>query len=252
MADPDAVKRAQKALRLGCEGGALRGDVPARGGRASRRSVSRRRRCCSELLRAELEVDDHTGRGGPAGGGRDAGAAAGARRGGAAGGGAPAAGGDAALHGAARGGVHPGEQLGRGAGVARAGAGAGAMADGRRSAGAGRGVLCVCRRCRRRRGCAGWRTWRSRRRTWSSCRGCRRARSRMAVRAGVRECHDQEMLRAGLPRGGDPQARCRSWRRRSWECPRARCPRTARGTLFIHLRCAVCGKEKLMVQSPVE
>jgi hypothetical protein len=29
-------------------------------------------------------------------------------------------------------------------------------------------------------------------------------------------------------------------------------PEDAEGDLFVHLRCAVCGKEKLLVQSPEE
>ena len=177
VTDPDAVKRAQNALRLGSKEAPFAvmylrevGVEPA-----FRFSAANALR---ELLRAELEVDDHTGAVDP----RVAGAMwelrSGAQRRGGARGGAPAARGDAALRGAARGGLHPGEQLGRGGGVARVGAGPGGDGGRRRPAGARRGVLRLCRRCRRRRDCAGWRTWRSRRRTWSSCRGCRRARSR--------------------------------------------------------------------------
>ena len=53
----------------------------------------------------------------------------------------------------------------------------------------------------------------------------------LAVRPGVpRVPRARDALAAGAQRRGDARRRCRRWRRRSWACRRARSPRTARTT----------------------
>ena len=66
-----------------------------------------------------------------------------------------------------------------------------------------------------------------------------------------RECHDREMLTLqAMQRRGGPAPRARSWRTTELGVPEGTVPEDAEGDLFVHLRCAVCGKEKLLVQSP--
>jgi hypothetical protein len=176
VTDPDAVKRAQTALRLGSKEAPFAvmylrevGVEPA-----FRFSAANALR---ELLRAELEVDDHTGAVDP----RVAGAMWELRL------------------------AHDAEEaLGRCAGGSRrrsSSSRSSRRGSPRRTTGtrpwsrtSRRWIWCrwrsetIDRRsarpsppmpgCRRRRDCAGWRTWRRRRRTWSSCRDCRRGRSR--------------------------------------------------------------------------
>ena len=65
-----------------------------------------------------------------------------------------------------------------------------------------------------------------------------------------RECHDREMLTLETLHSEDIPARVPELAQAELGVPPGTVPEDSEGDLFIHLRCAVCGKEKLIVQSP--
>jgi len=68
--------------------------------------------------------------------------------------------------------------------------------------------------------------------------------------AEFRECHDREMLTLETLHAEDIPARVPELAQVELGVTPGTVPEDSAGDLFIHLRCAVCGKEKLIVQSP--
>ena len=67
-----------------------------------------------------------------------------------------------------------------------------------------------------------------------------------------RECHDREMLTLQAMHAAEVPQRVAELAQTELGVPVGTVPEDAEGDLFVHLRCAVCGKEKLLVQSPEE
>src|SRR4029450_14091819 len=67
-----------------------------------------------------------------------------------------------------------------------------------------------------------------------------------------RECHDREMLTLQAFPAAEVPKRVPELAQTELGIPAGTVPEDSEGDLFIHLRCAVCGKEKLLVQSPEE
>jgi hypothetical protein len=67
-----------------------------------------------------------------------------------------------------------------------------------------------------------------------------------------RECHDREMLTLQAFPAEDVPKRVAELAQTELGVPAGSVPEDSEGDLFIHLRCPVCGKEKLLVQSPEE
>jgi hypothetical protein len=65
-----------------------------------------------------------------------------------------------------------------------------------------------------------------------------------------RECHDREMLTLQAMSAGEVPKRIAELAHAELGVAPGSVPEDSEGDLFIHLRCAVCGKEKLLVQSP--
>jgi hypothetical protein len=68
--------------------------------------------------------------------------------------------------------------------------------------------------------------------------------------AEFRECHDREMLTLETLHAEDVPNRVPELAQAELGVTPGTVPEDSEGDLFIHLRCAVCGKEKLIVQSP--
>lgn len=68
--------------------------------------------------------------------------------------------------------------------------------------------------------------------------------------AEFRECHDREMLTLETLHAEDVPTRVPELAQAELGVTPGTVPEDSEGDLFIHLRCAVCGKEKLIVQSP--
>ncbi|HSP81072.1 MAG TPA: pentapeptide repeat-containing protein, partial [Myxococcaceae bacterium] len=67
-----------------------------------------------------------------------------------------------------------------------------------------------------------------------------------------RECHDQEMNFIQSLRAEEIPAKVPALAREELGVPEGQVPEESEEDLFIHVRCGVCSKEKLIVQSPVE
>lgn len=68
----------------------------------------------------------------------------------------------------------------------------------------------------------------------------------------TRECHDREMGYVQSLRAGDIPQKVPALARAELGVPEGQVPEESEEDLFVHLRCEVCGKEKLIVQSPGE
>jgi hypothetical protein len=66
----------------------------------------------------------------------------------------------------------------------------------------------------------------------------------------ARECHDREMRFVQVMRAEDIPKKVPELALAELGVPIGTVPEEAEGDLFIHLRCSVCGKEKLLIQSP--
>jgi len=66
----------------------------------------------------------------------------------------------------------------------------------------------------------------------------------------ARECHEREMEFVEALKAEDIPARVPELAYAELGVPKGEVPEESDEDLFIHLRCAVCGKEKLLVQSP--
>lgn len=66
----------------------------------------------------------------------------------------------------------------------------------------------------------------------------------------VRECHDREMTFVQALKAEDIPKKVPDLAAAELGVPKGEVPEESEDDLFIHLRCAVCGKEKLLVQSP--
>jgi hypothetical protein len=67
-----------------------------------------------------------------------------------------------------------------------------------------------------------------------------------------RECHEREMTYVQSLRAEDIPAKVPALAKEELGVPEGQVPEESEGDLFVHLRCDVCGKEKLIVQSPVD
>jgi len=67
-----------------------------------------------------------------------------------------------------------------------------------------------------------------------------------------RECHDREMITLQAFPAAEVPKRVPELAQTELGVPAGSVPEDSEGDLFIHLRCPVCGKEKLLVQSPEE
>ena len=63
-------------------------------------------------------------------------------------------------------------------------------------------------------------------------------------------CHDRELLTLETLHAEDVPTRVPELAQAELGVTPGTVPEDSDGDLFIHLRCAVCGKEKLIVQSP--
>jgi hypothetical protein len=68
----------------------------------------------------------------------------------------------------------------------------------------------------------------------------------------TRECHDREMTYVQSLKAADIPAKVAALAKAELGVPEGEVPEDSEGDLFVHLRCDVCGKEKLIVQSPEE
>jgi hypothetical protein len=68
----------------------------------------------------------------------------------------------------------------------------------------------------------------------------------------ARECHEREMNYVQSLRAENIPVRVPALARAELGVPEGQVPEESEEDLFVHLRCAVCGKEKLIVQSPAE
>lgn len=68
----------------------------------------------------------------------------------------------------------------------------------------------------------------------------------------ARECHDREMTFVQSLRAEDIPHKVAALAKAELGVPEGEAPEESEEDLFIHLRCDVCGKEKLLVQSPLE
>jgi len=68
----------------------------------------------------------------------------------------------------------------------------------------------------------------------------------------TRECHEREMTYIQSLKAEDIPAKVAALAKEELGVPEGEVPEESDGDLFIHLRCDVCGKEKLIVQSPEE
>ena len=68
----------------------------------------------------------------------------------------------------------------------------------------------------------------------------------------TRECHDREMTFVQSLRASDIPSKVAALARAELGVPEGEVPEDSDEDLFVHLRCDVCGKEKLIVQSPGE
>jgi hypothetical protein len=68
----------------------------------------------------------------------------------------------------------------------------------------------------------------------------------------TRECHDREMGYVQSLRAGDIPQKVPALAKTELGVPEGQVPEESEEDLFVHLRCEVCGKEKLIVQSPGE
>ncbi|MBM7113987.1 pentapeptide repeat-containing protein [Archangium primigenium] len=68
----------------------------------------------------------------------------------------------------------------------------------------------------------------------------------------TRECHDREMTFVQALRASDIPSKVAALARAELGVPEGEVPEDSDEDLFVHLRCDVCGKEKLIVQSPGE
>src|SRR5215469_2090617 len=67
-----------------------------------------------------------------------------------------------------------------------------------------------------------------------------------------RECHDKEMLTLQAFPASEIPKRVPELAQAELGVPAGTVPEDSEGDLFVHLRCSMCGKEKLLVQSPEE
>jgi len=70
--------------------------------------------------------------------------------------------------------------------------------------------------------------------------------------AETRECHDREMTFVQSLRASDIPGKVAALAKTELGVPEGEVPEDSDEDLFVHLRCDVCGKEKLIVQSPGE
>jgi hypothetical protein len=70
--------------------------------------------------------------------------------------------------------------------------------------------------------------------------------------AETRECHDREMTYVQSLRAEDIPTKVPALAKAELGVPEGEVPEESAEDLFVHLRCDVCGKEKLIVQSPGE
>ena len=68
----------------------------------------------------------------------------------------------------------------------------------------------------------------------------------------TRECHDREMTYVQSLKAADIPVKVAALAKAELGVPEGEVPEESEGDLFVHLRCYVCGKEKLIVQSPEE
>lgn len=68
----------------------------------------------------------------------------------------------------------------------------------------------------------------------------------------TRECHEREMTYVQSLKAEDIPSKVAALAKAELGVPEGEVPEESDGDLFIHLRCDVCGKEKLIVQSPDE
>jgi hypothetical protein len=68
----------------------------------------------------------------------------------------------------------------------------------------------------------------------------------------TRECHDKEMTYIQSLRADDIPKKVAALAKAELGVPEGQVPEESDEDLFVHLRCEVCGKEKLIVQSPGE
>jgi hypothetical protein len=68
----------------------------------------------------------------------------------------------------------------------------------------------------------------------------------------TRECHDREMTYVQSLRADDIPKKVPALGKAELGVPEGEVPEESDDDLFVHLRCDVCGKEKLIVQSPAE
>ncbi|MCP3101202.1 pentapeptide repeat-containing protein [Myxococcus sp. K15C18031901] len=66
----------------------------------------------------------------------------------------------------------------------------------------------------------------------------------------TRECHDREMTYVQSLKAEDIPTKVPALGKAELGVPEGEVPEESEGDLFVHLRCDVCGKEKLIVQSP--
>jgi hypothetical protein len=68
----------------------------------------------------------------------------------------------------------------------------------------------------------------------------------------TRECHDREMTYVQSLKAADIPAKVPALAKAELGVPEGEVPEDSEDDLFVHLRCDVCGKEKLIVQSQME
>jgi hypothetical protein len=68
----------------------------------------------------------------------------------------------------------------------------------------------------------------------------------------TRECHDREMTYVQALKAADIPAKVAALAKTELGVPEGEVPEESDDDLFVHLRCDVCGKEKLIVQSPMD
>lgn len=68
----------------------------------------------------------------------------------------------------------------------------------------------------------------------------------------TRECHDREMTYVQALKAADIPAKVAALAKSELGVPEGEVPEDSDDDLFVHLRCDVCGKEKLIVQSPMD
>lgn len=68
----------------------------------------------------------------------------------------------------------------------------------------------------------------------------------------TRECHEREMTYVQSLKAEEIPAKVAALAKEELGVPEGEVPEESDGDLFVHLRCDVCGKEKLIVQSPEE